>query len=513
MNQVYQKFLNLFLANKRKINLLRYILEIYGGYQILNHLIPYIKKYMYQNLKKLPTVQKMIETKSNAIIEEIRDELNTEVKDLQSVHQLNEEGWTSEQIEAEFEKMKPLQSFNYQEGKVSGAVYGYNKKLNYLLHKLYPYFCQSNSLHTNLFPSIRKMEIDIIKIMANLFNGSPEVGGTFTSGGTESILLSCKAYRDKAYEEGIENPNMIMSDTAHCAFIKAAKYFKIELRIIPSQKDYTYDLLELKKNIDSNTVLVIGSAPNYNLGLIDPIQELSDICFPRNIGLHVDCCMGAFLVNFSEEIVDFRIEGVTSISTDLHKYGLTPKGSSVTLYRNRHLLKHQYFIDETWSGGVYATSTIAGSKNGNMVALSWATLMFKGLQGYRDSYHKIGEVTRYLKEKINLIPGLMVYGNPELNIVGIGSSELNINILGDRLNNKGWKINMIQNPGGFHFCITCFHTKEIIDNFMSDLESLIPNLPDSNTESKCIYGTMKSVNDNDIIKDVITDYLHVVNGY
>jgi sphinganine-1-phosphate aldolase len=277
-------------------------------------------------------------------------------------------------------------------------------------------------------------------------------------------------------------------------------------------KDGTFDLQALEKTIDKSTVLIVGSAPSYNLGIIDPIEELSDFCLNKEIPLHVDCCLGAFLINFTDLKFDFRLFGVTSISADLHKYGNTPKGASTVLYRNKDIMRGQYFIDENWSGGVYATTTIAGSKCGNIIALSWATLMYNGINQYKNNYQKIMEVREYFVEKLEDVKEIIIYGKPELNVVAMGSKDINMNILGEKLKDKGWDINMIQNPGGFHFCVTSYHTKEVVDEFFADLNELVPEIPHSTTDSKCIYGTMKSLNDNEIIQDVITEYLHILNS-
>lgn len=490
-----------------------------GYYFFLNNVRIFCKKYNFlqiiksrikSQIKKIPLVQKKIEEGKSLITDEIKKEFEEEVKSLNKVRILSEEGWHEERIIEEFNTMKHLATYDFKKGRVSGAVYSNNGKLDKLLHKIFPYFNKSNPLHTNVFPAIRKMENDIVRIMINMFNGDENVVGSFTSGGTESILLACKTYRN--LNPQIEKPNIIVSSTAHCAFNKACKYFKIELRMVQCLKDGTFDLQALEKTIDKSTVLIVGSAPSYNLGIIDPIEELSDFCLNKEIPLHVDCCLGAFLINFTDLKFDFRLFGVTSISADLHKYGNTPKGASTVLYRNKDIMRCQYFIDENWSGGVYATTTIAGSKCGNIIALSWATLMYNGINHYKNNYHKIMEVREYFVEKLEDVKEIIIYGKPELNVVAMGSKEINMNILGEKLKDKGWDINMIQNPGGFHFCVTSYHTKEVIDEFFADLNELVPEIPHSTTDSKCIYGTMKSLNDNEIIQDVITEYLHILNS-
>ena len=486
---------------------------ILGAERLTRYVIYNIYSTLYQKIKKTQLVKAIIDSHTQPVIQGIRNELQGEVKSLLPRPIIIEKGMNEEQVIQEFEKMKDLCSFNYSQGQVSGAVYSKTPELDRLYPKIYNYFGKSNPLHTNVFPAIRKMENDLVKMMINFFQGSQDIVGCFTGGGTESILLACKTYRDRGKEMGITKPNMIVSSTAHCAFHKAAKYYEIELVSIPCLKNGKFDVSKLNQTINSNTIMVVASAPNYNLGIIDPVIEMGVICYRNKVGLHVDCCMGAFLINFTQELYNFQVLGVTSISADYHKYGQTPKGASVIMYENRDLMKYQYYIYENWSGGVYATSTLLGSKNGNIVALTWAAVMFLGLETYREKYHQIINNTKYLKSHIEDIPELFIYGEPKLNIVALGSNKININILGEKLKKERWNINMIQNPDGFHFCVTDYHTSEVIDKFIQKVRELIPNIPDSKTKSKCIYGTMKSVKDGDIVKDIVAEYLHITNGF
>lgn len=508
LTQYHQK-----LGNSQMGNCFLFLIQVYGVYGITNFVRTQLTNYLYSRIKKTKFAQSIIQSKTEPVIREIRDELNKEVETLSPILQIIEQGMNETQIIQEFKKMKQLYSFDFKQGQVSGAVYSKTPELDKLYPQIYSYFSKSNPLHTNVFPAIRKMENDLVKMMINFFDGDEDVVGCFTAGGTESILLACKTYRDRAHLQGITKPNMIVSSTAHCAFHKAAKYFQIELVTIPCLENGKFDLDKLTSAITHNTILVVASAPSYNLGIIDPIEEMGQICLSNEVGFHVDCCMGAFLINFSPEKYSFNVPGVTSISADYHKYGQSPKGASVVMYENRELMKHQYYIYENWSGGVYATCTMLGSKNGNIVALTWATVMYLGLESYRNKYSDIINNTRYLKEKIKDIPELFIYGEPKLNILALGSKKININILGETLKKQGWSINMIQNPGGFHFCVTSYHTTQVLDRFIQELKNLIPTIPDSKTKSKCIYGTMKSVGDADIVKDIVAEYLHITNGF
>jgi len=490
------------------------------GYVYMTKITVYLlfnyKKIVKYYIKKVPLVQTYISKEQQKIVNQIKDELDNEVKGLVRYETMPKLGLSNDIILGHFNEMKNKSSYNYNDGMVSGAVYCKNQKLDELLGTLFSHFHKSNPLHTNLFPSVRKMEQDIVRIMINLFNGDENACGTFTSGGTESILLACKTYRDMASDQGITEPEIIVSTTAHCAFNKACKYFKIKLIEIPCLHNGLYDLKKLEESINKNTILVVASTPSYNLGIIDQVPEINDIVLKHKVYLHLDACIGSFLINFKNYNYDFTYDGVTSISADFHKYGHSPKGASSILYRNKEILEYQYFIDENWSGGVYATTIMGGSRPGNIVALTYATLLSYGELGYRNNYVNIENIRKHLINKLKDIPELFVYGNPELSIVAIGSDCININLLAEELKKNKWDINVIQNPNGFHFCITSYHTKEIIDRFIKDVKLSITKCInsdiDKNSYSPCIYGTKQKIDDNSIIRLVIKSYLHLVNN-
>ena len=249
------------------------------------------------------------------------------------------------------------------------------------------------------------------------------------------------------------------------------------------------------------------------IGIIDQVHELSRLCLRKNVPLHLDACIGSFLINFLDNSIGFNLRGVTSISADFHKYGNSPKGASCIMYSHKDIMRHQYFIDEKWSGGIYATASFTGSRCGNKVALTWATLLYYGLSGYKNNYDKIIGLKDYFVTELKKISEIYVIGEPQLSIIAIGSDKVNINVLAEELKHKEWEINVIQNPNGFHFCLTSYHTKEIIDLFIADLKDVILENRDKKIKySPCIYGTMEKINDTEIIKDVISDYLNCING-
>lgn len=495
------------------------LIKMYGYYNIIKFVFEVLlnsKSFLKFYVKKIPYVSNKINNERQKIINNIHIKFNKQIDSIKP-YSLPKFGMNSSNIVSIFDKMKQKGDINYRNGRVSGATYSNNKELDKMLVKVFPYFNKSNPLHTNLYPCVRKMEQECISIMIKMFNGNRYTCGSFTSGGTESIMIACKTYRDMALKEkGIKNPEIIVSNSVHCAFNKACKYFGIKMVMIPCTENGYYDIYSLKKNITNNTILIVGSTPSYNLGLIDQIDKLNEIAINKNIPLHLDACIGSFLINFTHYKYDFSLKGVTSISADFHKYGQSPKGASCIMYKSKEIMKYQYFIDIEWSGGIYASTSFAGSRCGNIVALTWATLMYFGENGYEQNYKHIIKLKNYFVNKIQELDDLYIYGTPNLSIIAINSNSININMVVEELSNKKWEVNVIQNPKGFHFCLTSYHSTEVLDNFFYDLKNIINTLKNSeisnNSYSPCIYGTMEKINDNDIINDVVTDYLNVVNG-
>jgi sphinganine-1-phosphate aldolase len=479
------------------------------SYDFINYATPII----YKKVKKIPVIEKQINIKKDKTIAQIKKELNKEIEGNKLYLELPQDGMKEDEILTIFNKLKTLQSYDYKNGRVSGTIYTNNDELDKFMNKIFLTFYRTNPLHSDIFPAVRKMESEVISMMIKMFNGGQDTCGTFTNGGTESILLACKAYQQWGRSEGIRKPEIIVSSTAHASYKKACYYFRMKYIEIPALPDGKVDLNAMKRKINSNTVMIVGSTPCYNFGTIDQIEELAQIAKENKIGLHVDACLGAFLINFMNLNLDFQIDGVTSISADLHKFGNTPKGASVIMYHNKELMKFQYFIDDKWTGGIYATPTLAGSRDGNIISLTWATLMKTGLNGYQENFYRIIEIKEYLLIKLKEIKEIFIFGDPKLSVIAVGSEEFDINLLSSKLKDKKWNLNMIQNPKGFHICLTNCHTRKIIDQLIIDIKSVIKDI-DTNfkdEKSMCIYGTAQEISDKDIIREVVSEYLYTLN--
>lgn len=398
----------------------------------------------------------------------------------------------------------------WEDGKVSGAVYHGGEDILALQTKAYSFYSVANQLHPDVFPAVRKMESEVVSMVLGIYNAPEGAVGTTTSGGTESLLLACLAAREKAYRErGITEPEIIAPETIHAGFDKAAYYFKMKLVHAPlDPKTFRVDLNAVKRLINKNTVLLAGSAPNFPHGIIDDIEGLSKLALRYKLPLHVDACLGSFIVPFLEKagfgkgvpLFDFRVPGVTSISCDTHKYGFAPKGSSIIMYRNNAMRQYQYFVTAKWTGGLYGSPTLAGSRPGALMVGCWATLMAIGSDGYTKSCREIVGTARRIKAAItDEIPELDVIGNPLGSVVSFKSSVIGIYELGDAMNKKGWHLNALQRPAAIHIAVTRL-TIPVADDLIQDLKDTIKELLASGSkaygqksDTAVLYGVAGSI--------------------
>jgi sphinganine-1-phosphate aldolase len=347
-------------------------------------------------------------------------------------------------------------------GNVSGGVYSVDDEHWSFVAEVMKSTIVTNPLHIDEFIFVTQMEAEIIRWTLNLYHGGPqwknEACGVITSGGTESILLAMLAYREKAKrEKGTSEPNIVCSETAHCAVDKACFYFNIELRKIPVNKDFTADLNGIRKAIDSNTICLFGSAPEYAFGMYDNIQQIAALAMEKGIGCHSDCCLGSYVNPFMEQLgypitstpnplkdsidkgqtfVDFRVPGVTSISCDPHKYAYGPKGCSIAMFREKSLREYQLFCNTTWQGGLYCTTCIAGSRPGCTIAGTWASMLKHGVNGLEKKAKGILEAQRQIRQAFKDDPDIDVISTESGPIFSITSSTVNCIAMADLLKKR-----------------------------------------------------------------------------
>ncbi len=370
----------------------------------------------------------------------------------------------------------------YKDLKTWSLVYYLGEEHTNFLHDAYGILLSANGLNPMAFQSLKKLETNVIRITANLLNGDKNVCGVMTSGGTESCLLAVKTYRDmaRAKRPWIRKPNMIIPVTAHVAWQKAAEYFNVKAIYAPLNENYFVDTKAVKKSINRNTIMLLGGAPEYPHGIIDPIEELGEIAEKKNIPLHVDACVGGYLLPFIEKLGnklppwDFRVPGVTSISADTHKYGFAAKGASTILYRNTDYLQHQFFVSDDWPGGVFASPALLGTRPGGAYGAAWAALQAIGEEGYLDIARRTMDTTRALMNGIKKIPELEIIGDPQASLFGYRSTDKNISIfaVGDQMENRGWHIDRLQRPDGLHAMVTPLHEKTV-KKYLKDLRDSV----------------------------------------
>lgn len=429
-------------------------------------------------------------------------------------------GLSKDELIQQLDKYQSFGKINVKSGKVSGCVYKLSKTdTDEIYHTVFNLFGETNPLHPDVFPDVRTMEAEVVRCVATMFHGDENVSGTMTSGGTESLLMACKTYRDLAYSKGITKPEIIMPITAHPAFNKACSYFKIKLIRIPLDPDtLEVDVNKMRRAITKNTCMLVGSAPSFPHGTVDPIEELSKIAVKYGIPLHVDACLGGFLIAFMEQAgyslrpFDFRLPGVTSMSCDTHKYGYTPKGSSVIIYRTPEIRSHQFFAVADWPGGIYASPSVAGSRSGFNIACCWATLMYYGLDGYVEETRKIIKAAREIAHSWSQVEGLYLLHNPDVSVVAIGSDVFNIYYLLDGLHDRGWHLTGLQNPPGIHIAVTQLHTQEgVVERLLDDTRQCVADILASgdknDTPTAVIYGTNQKVPDKSLVCDMAKLYI------
>ncbi|XP_072247478.1 sphingosine-1-phosphate lyase 1 isoform X1 [Leuresthes tenuis] len=482
-------------------------------------LISRIKKKCFRLIRKIPFVGTSIQGQLNKALDDMSLSLCTLKEGMSYTKELPSKGLTQNQVMEKIKEYETLNDVQWEKGCVSGAVYWGDESLTKLLVKVYGDFAWSNPLHPDIFPGVRKMEAEVVRMSCTLFHGGPNSCGTVTSGGTESILMACKAYRDIAYERGVKYPEILAPVSVHAAFDKAAHYFGMKLVHIPlDKKTMKVDVKAMKRAINKNTAMLVCSAPQFPHGIMDPVEEVAKLAVHHNLPLHVDACLGGFLIVFMAKAgytlapFDFRVKGVTSISADTHKYGYAPKGSSVILYSDKKYRQYQYFVAPDWQGGIYASPSVAGSRPGGIIAACWATMMHMGESGYVDATGKIIRTACKIKTELRKIKGVFVFGDPEVSVVAIGSDVFDIFRLSNALTSKGWNLNTLQYPSSIHICCTLLHTRQgIAERFIRDIKEqvaiILKNPKEKTTGMGAIYGMAQSIPDRSMVTEISRGFL------
>lgn len=392
---------------------------------------------------------------------------------------LPKEGTPRDEIMARMRERKTADA-DWEAGRTWSLVYPAGEEVDAMLREANGLYMFENALNPFRFPSLRTMEDEVCAMTADMLHAPEDFGGAMTSGGTESILMGVKSARDRAKaEKGIDAPQAMIPYTAHPAFAKACKYLGLERVPVPVGDDKRVDVAAAAKLVNENTALIVGSAPNYPFGVIDPIPELAALAAERDINFHTDACLGGFLLPFLEELgedippFDFRVPGVATISADVHKYGYCTKGASIITHRSKaHLHQYQLFVYDEWPGGLYGSFAMAGARPAAPIAAAWSIMNFLGREGYVKLARKIRDTTVKLREGIEAIPELTVWANPVMSVFSFGSNSIDIGAVGDVMDERGWHLDRQNDPAALHLMVSPEHAK-VADHFLADLRHAV----------------------------------------
>jgi glutamate/tyrosine decarboxylase-like PLP-dependent enzyme len=346
-----------------------------------------------------------------------------------------------------------------------------------LVHAVYDKFLYANALNPLRFPAQAQIEREVITMAGDLVHrqASEHHGGSMTSGGTESILMSMLVSRERARVRGVERPQILAPASAHPAYAKAAHYFEMDYVQVPLDDRYRADVHAARTLISERTCVVVGSAFSYPHGVIDPIVELAGLADERGIGCHVDACIGGFVLPFMEMLGrtvppwDFRVEGVTEISMDIHKYGYVPKGASVILHRDDDWIWLQTFFYENWGSGLYATPAIAGARAAAPIVAAWAVMQYLGNDGFKELVSDLLSTVERVRSGIEAIDGIDIVGDPVGPVIALRSDTVDLYAVADVMDERGWHLNRNTDPYGLHLMLSPAH-REVVKELLDDLK-------------------------------------------
>ena len=370
----------------------------------------------------------------------------------------------------------------WRDGRAFTLAYYAGPEVSAVADEAHRRFSTDNALNPDAFPSLRAIQAEVVSIVGDWLQAGPDGAGFMTSGGTESILMAVKAARERGRaERGISRPNVVLPTSAHAAFEKGCYYFGLESRRVAVRDDWRADADAMADAIDDDTVLVVGSAPQYPQGVVDPIADIAALAAERDINCHVDACMGGvtltYLARLGYDITpwNFTVPGVTSISVDLHKFGYTAKGASVIMHRSKRLRAYQTFVTDNWLGGMYGSSGVLGTKGGGPMAAAWAVMHHLGDDGYMRLTRTARDTALAIAAHIDAHPALVLRAQPDTTLLSFGTAdELRHDVfaVADGLNARGWYVDRQAPPKSVHLTVNAVHAT-VLDEFLADLDDVV----------------------------------------
>jgi sphinganine-1-phosphate aldolase len=521
-------------------------LIVFGGslasYYVYKQMLPLFSSSRKQMWKNIPFIYKKVENEIqkmkenndeddklyyNKLIEKLWASGVTKV-DIANINTIQNAGYTKETLMTYLQTLKDMDTAPKL---ISGTMYddheNQHKEIMQTAYNLYAY---TNPMHIDLFHSVVFMEKNLIVMISKLLGNMERQCGSITNGGTESIFLALKTYRDMKHAKmssgffknthknaNVHKINVVAPDTVHCSVDKLCHYLNIQLIKIKSNHEHRVTVCDILKTVNEYTACVVLSAPSYGFGIMDDVENISPAMKERGIPVHVDACLGGFVWMFQERKIaskySFHVDGVTSVSACLHKYGYSQKGVSCILYKDESYLKYQYFVTADWDGGLYVSPTILGSRSGGLVAQAWVGFLSRGYKEYQDSSNKIIQVAKYAHEKLQFVNECRVHPL-DLHIVCFDLGKDTYKLY-DYLVTKGFHLNALQNPPAIHLCVTKTHDECIMDALVQEIETFIQckDTLQYKEDLAPIYGMKASipVYTNEILNECISSYL--INKY
>jgi glutamate/tyrosine decarboxylase-like PLP-dependent enzyme len=431
-----------------------------------------------------------------------------------------ERGAPREQVLGRLERFR-AGDMPWRDGRTWAYVYDPGREAESAIHAAYASYLGENALDPTVFPSALRLENEVVAMAASHLAGDAEVVGSFTSGGTESILLAVKAARDRARKlrPEIAQPELVLPETAHAAFHKACHYLGV--RAVPTRVDPTTfraDPEAMRAALTSSTILLVGSAISYAHGVVDPIPELGRLARERGLWLHVDACMGGFLLPYFRRLggrhpdFDFRVPGVSSISMDLHKYAFAAKGASTLLYRSAELRQHQIWACSSWPGYAVINPTVQSTKSAGPLAGAWAALHLLGDDGYLEIARQVRDATARIAAGVEAIPGLRVLGRPDMNLLAFASADASVFHVVDEMKELGWyvqpQLSFGSSPANVHLSVNPASVRWV-DALLADLRECVAKareLPSGRLAAR-IRGAFGALRAEDLDERVFADLL------